>query len=157
VQEQTGHGSALAAQLAPLFTALVRAGGHSPAWRSLTSTQRLLLFELVDSGSLRLGPLAERVGATDPTTSRAVDGLVGAGLVVRRPDPADRRAVLHEATARGGIVAGERRAEVEAVLDQALAPFTPAERRRLVGLLARLNEELHADAPAQHPALLAAR
>lgn len=157
MQEPSGHGAALSGQLAPLFSALVRSGGNSPAWRTLTSTQRMLLFELVESGPLRLGPLAERVGATDPTTSRAVDGLVEAELVVRRPDPADRRAVLHEATARGGIVAGERRAEVEAVLERALAPFTSAERRRLIGLLARLNEELHAGMPVQHPALLAAR
>jgi DNA-binding MarR family transcriptional regulator len=157
VQGSPRHGAALARQLAPLFSALVRAGGDSPEWRTLTSTQRLLLFELVESGPLRLGPLAERVGATDPTTSRAVDGLVDAGLVVRRPDPADRRAVLHEATARGAIVTGERRAEVEAVLDGALASFTTAERRRLVGLLARLNEELDAGTPVQHPALLAAR
>ena len=157
MQGLSGGGAALVRQLAPLFSALVRADGNSPEWRTLTSTQRLLLFELVESGPLRLGPLAERVGATDPTTSRAVDGLVGAGLVVRRPDPADRRAVLHEATARGGIVTGERRAEVEAVLDRALASFTAAERRRLVGLLARLNEELHAGTPARHPALLAAR
>ena len=126
-------------------------------WRTLTSTQRLLLFELVEAGPLRLGPLAERAGATDPTTSRAVDGLVDAGLVVRRPDPADRRAVLHEATAHGGIVVGERRAEVEAALDRALAGFTPAERRRLVGLLARLNEQLGTGTPVRHPALLAGR
>ena len=157
MQGSSRGGAALSGQLAPLFSALVRAGGGSPDWRTLTSTQRLLLFELVESGPLRLGPLAERVGATDPTTSRAVDGLVDAGLVVRRADPADRRAVLHEATARGGIVTGERRAEVEAVLDRALASFTPAERRRLVGLLARLNEELHAGAPPRNPALLAAR
>jgi hypothetical protein len=65
--------------------------------------------------------------------------------------------VLHEATARGGILTGERRAEVEAVLDRALGALTPAERRRLVGLLARLNQELHAGAPTQHPALLVAR
>ena len=123
----------------------------------LTSTQRLLLFELVDAGPLRLGPLAERVGATDPTTSRAVDGLVDAGLVVRRPDPVDRRAVLHEVTARGRALSRARRAEVEAVLDKAVARFTPVERRRLVDLLARLNEELHDGRPVHHPVLLAAR
>jgi DNA-binding MarR family transcriptional regulator len=157
VQRSSGHGAALAEQLAPLFSALVRAGAGSPDWRTLTSTQRLLLFELVESGPLRLGPLAERVGATDPTTSRAVDGLVDARLVVRRSDPADRRAVLHEATARGAILTGERRAEVEAVLDRALAALTPTERARLVDLLAKLNEALNAGSPVHHPALLATR
>ncbi|MGE5275207.1 MAG: MarR family winged helix-turn-helix transcriptional regulator [Verrucomicrobiota bacterium] len=157
MQGSAGHGAALADQLAPLFSALVRAGTGSPKWRMLTSTQRLVLLELVDSGPLRLGPLAERAGATDPTTSRAVDGLVDAGLVARKADPVDRRAVLHEATTRGRAAAEARRREIETVLDEALAGFAPAERRRLVDLLARLNEALNAGASVHRPALLATR
>ena len=139
----------------PLFTALLRAGSAEADWRSLTSTQRLLVAELVDSGPLRLGALAERVGATDPTTSRAVDGLVAAGLVERRSDPGDRRAVLHEATALGRERVEARRGEVAAVLEEALSRFAPTERRRLVELLTKLNAELHG-AQAETPALRAA-
>ena len=139
----------------PLFAALLRAGSAEAGWRSLTSTQRLLVAELVDSGPLRLGALAERVGATDPTTSRAVDGLVAAGLVERRSDPGDRRAVLHEATPRGRARIEARRREVAAVLDEALSRFAPAERGRLAELLAKLNGELQGT-PAAVPALRAA-
>lgn len=155
MQAPPGAGASVAAELTPLFTSLVRAGSTEADWRSLTSTQRLLVGELVDAGPLRLGALADRVGATDPTTSRAVDGLVAAGLVVRQPDPADRRAVLHEATALGTARVEARRNEVAAVLDEALARFTSTDRRRLVELLAKLNQELHAiHTPA--PALRAA-
>jgi DNA-binding MarR family transcriptional regulator len=108
----------------------------------LTSTQRLILVELADSGPLRLGALAERAGATDPTTSRAVDGLVAAGLVERRADPADRRAVLHEATGRGHALARKRRREAAVALDRALDAFSQAERRQLLRLVAKLNSEL---------------
>ena len=157
MKSSSRHGAALAGQLAPLFSALVRARGDSPEWRALTSTQRLLLFELADSGPLRLGALAERAGATDPTTSRAVDGLVSAGLVARRADPADRRAVLHEATEQGMAAAKTRKDEIEAVLEQALSRFSPVERQHLVDLLVRLNQELSAGAPGHQAALLATR
>lgn len=140
-------GAGLVSQLAPLYSALVRSGGEHEEWRALTATQRLVVFELVEAGPLRLGALAERVGATDPTTSRAVDGLVSAGLVERRADPGDRRAVLHEVTPRGKARAEQRRKEVAAVLERALAGFLPAEAGRLVELLTKLNEELAAAGP----------
>jgi DNA-binding MarR family transcriptional regulator len=156
LQGSTADGAALAGELTPLFSALIRAGGSSPAWRGLTSTQRLILFELHDSGPLRLGALAERAGATDPTTSRAVDGLVAARLVERRRDPDDRRAVLHQATGRGRALADARRAEVVDVLDDALAGFRPAERASLLDLIAKLNAEL-SDPEPRPASLLASR
>jgi DNA-binding MarR family transcriptional regulator len=156
MQVYSVSGTDLEGQLTPLFSAILRAGSTTPEWRGLTSTQRLLVSELVSSGPLRLGALAERVGATDPTTSRAVDGLVAAGLVARRADPADRRAVLHEATPRGRRRVEARRAEVAAILDSALARFTSTERRQLVELLAKLNEQLRT-AKAPTPTELATR
>ena len=152
-------GAALVSQLTPLFAALVRAGSDHEDWRTLTSTQRLLLFELTEAGPLRLGALAERVGATDPTTSRAVDGLVSAGLVERHSDPDDRRAVLHEVTSRGKARADQRREEIAAVLERALGGFLPAESQRLVELLEKLNEELAVGGmpPFGSPGLLATR
>jgi DNA-binding MarR family transcriptional regulator len=154
LQGSPPNGAALAGELTPLFSALLRAGGTSAEWRGLTSTQRLILFELHDSGPLRLGALAERAGVTDPTTSRAVDGLVAAKLVVRRTDPDDRRAVLHEVTRRGRGLAEARRGEIVALLDRALDGFGSAERSKLVALLGKLNAELGAVdvRPARLPA-----
>jgi MarR family transcriptional regulator, organic hydroperoxide resistance regulator len=152
LQGSQADGAALAGELTLLFSALVRTGGDSPAWRTLTPTQRLLLVELCDSGPLRLHALAERAGATDPTTSRAVDGLVAAELVERRADPDDRRAVLHEATGRGRALVKTRRTEVAAFLDHGLAGFRPAERAQLLELLAKLNFEL--SQPESRPATL---
>ncbi len=148
MQPLASDGVALVAQLGPLFSTLTRIGERSP----LTSTQRLLLIELVDSGPQRLGALADAVGATDPTASRAVDGLVSAGLVERRPDPDDRRAVIHRATAKGKAWATRRRAEIAAALDDALGEFTPVEREQLLALITRLNAGLR---PADLPLLAA--
>src|SRR6266404_2034546 len=62
---------------------LARASGGPDEGPPMTSTQRLALFETAVGGPLRLSELAERMGITAPTASRAVDGLVELGLVER--------------------------------------------------------------------------
>jgi DNA-binding MarR family transcriptional regulator len=141
MQALSAEGATLLGELELLFSSLARTG-PGLVDGGLTTTQRLALIELVDSGPLRLGVLAERIGANDPTVSRAVDGLVDAGSVERRPDPYDRRAVLHLATTKGRAWVKRRRGEVTAALDEALARLTPADRARLVSLIGRLNSEL---------------
>jgi DNA-binding MarR family transcriptional regulator len=154
---QGTEGATLLGELQLLFSSLARTG-TGLVDGGLTTTQRLALIELVDSGPLRLGVLAERIGANDPTVSRAIDGLVAAGIVERRADPQDRRAVLHLATAKGRAWVKRRRTEVAAALDEALARLTPADRARLLRLVSRLNSELtDASRSLRYPALLASR
>ncbi len=155
----SGDGAALVSELELLFSSLARTG-TGLADGALTTTQRLALIELVDSGPLRLGALAERIDATDPTVSRAVDGLVEAGIVERQADPHDRRAVLHLATAQGQAWVGRRRGEVATALDQALEHLTPADRARLFDLVSSLNDQLRSESTRRSfrfPALLASR
>ena len=153
----SGDGAALVGELELLFSSLARTGGGL-ADGALTTTQRLALLGLVDGGPMRLGALAERIGANDPTVSRAVDGLVHAGIVERQADPADRRAVLHVATATGRAWVKRRRREVAAALDEALARLTPADRAHLLSLIGRLNSELTGSTRSlRYPALLASR
>jgi DNA-binding MarR family transcriptional regulator len=142
MQTTQADGLALAAQLEPFSAKLIRTANLAADDVPITTTQKLLLVVLVDSGPLRLGALAERVGITDPTTSRAVDGLVAADLVRREPDPDDRRAVLHFATARAKKWLERRRAVVAAALDEALSHLTEEERRTFLELITKLNEEL---------------
>jgi DNA-binding MarR family transcriptional regulator len=127
---------ALADHLGALFGLLLRVGKHDDV--SLTATQRSVLSELFAGGQLRVGALAELIGAADPTVSRAVDGLVAAGLVHRQPDPDDRRAVLVAATAAGRDRTERRRRATARELDRALASLTDEDRRRLLALVERL-------------------
>jgi DNA-binding MarR family transcriptional regulator len=76
----------------------------------LTATQRLALFETTMVGPIRLTLLAGRMDTTAATVSRAVDALERYGLVTRKPDPADGRAVLLTATAKGVRWTQDRRA-----------------------------------------------
>jgi len=142
-------------ELELLFSLLARTGtgGDGPA---LTSTQRVVLIELVSAGPLRLGALAARIGASDPTVSRAVDGMVAGGIVERRPDPDDRRAVLLVATAGGRAWVERRRKEAAAALAAALEGMPADERAEIVRLVAALNDRLRDSGAERSAALLAA-
>jgi len=106
----------------------------------MTSTQRLALFETAIGGPLRLSELAERMGITAPTASRAVDGLVDLALLERLPDPADRRAVRIDVTKSGRARVEERLALAAAALEPAAATLSAQDRARLASLLTRLAD-----------------
>lgn len=85
------------------------------------------LSVLVFAGPLRLTELARIEQVKPPTMTKVVAGLEAAGLVRRRHDAADARAVRLEATARGTRLLLEgRRRRVER-LASALRPLTAAE------------------------------
>jgi len=147
-------------ELELLFSLLARTDRGVSDGPALTSTQRVVLIELVSSGPLRLGALAERIGASDPTVSRAVDGLVTIGIVERQADPGDRRAVLHLATAEGRDWVERRRGEVAGALKQALRGLAAADRKQLLQLIGALNLQLGSAAGSPRPrnaSLLASR
>lgn len=72
---------------------LAEAGGTVPTWLILNALRE-------DEWRTQLD-LAHAVGIEGPTLTRHVDGLEAAGLVARRRDPNDRRAVQVELTKAG--------------------------------------------------------
>jgi DNA-binding MarR family transcriptional regulator len=150
--------TALVDRLEQLFSLLARTDAGAHAGPALTSTQRVVLIELVSAGPLRLGTLAARIGASDPTVSRAVAGMVSAGMVERSADPDDRRAVRLAATAEGRNWVERRRGEVAAALADALERMPAEGETQLVSLLGALNDELRAGGTEpRSAALLASR
>jgi DNA-binding MarR family transcriptional regulator len=121
---------------------LARVTGGPEDGPAMTSTQRLALFETATAGPLRLTELAERMGTTAPTASRAVEGLVELGLVERLPDSEDRRAVRIDVTEPGRARFDERMARAAAAIEPAVATLSAVDRDRLASLLARLTNEL---------------
>jgi DNA-binding MarR family transcriptional regulator len=139
---KTDPGERILEELSRLIRQLTRISGGPDEARAMTATQRLALFELVDSGPLRLNDLAQRMGTSAPTASRAVDALDDLGLVERHPDPTDRRAITIELTADGRRSVEERKARVYAAFRPAAAALSPADREQLAELLARLSAKL---------------
>ena len=67
----------------------------------LTGPQLWALWELGRSGPCALKDLAERMKLDSSTVVGVVDRLVAKGLVVRSPDPGDRRRISLTPTAKG--------------------------------------------------------
>ncbi|MFF5972809.1 MarR family winged helix-turn-helix transcriptional regulator [Streptomyces sp. NPDC012769] len=138
-----------AARGGPLSFALSRvarlhriAAGRRLRELGLYPGQEFLMMALWDCGPVRQSALIQSLGLDPSTVTKMLQRLEQCGHVRRRPDPADRRAVLVEATEEGEAL----RARVEEVWsgleEDSLAGLGPAERGDLVRLLARLEENL---------------
>ena len=91
------------------------------------------LSVLVFAGPMRLTQLARIEQVKPPTMTKVIAGLEAAGLVKRRADVEDARAVRLEATPRGTKLLQEGRRRRVKRLTAALESLTPEE----VGVLAR--------------------
>ncbi|MGA3354609.1 MAG: MarR family transcriptional regulator [Acidimicrobiales bacterium] len=116
----------------------------------LTIAQFSALATVVRNGPLGIGHLAEIEGLPSPAATRLADKLEEAGLVARRPNPADRRGVQLEATPKGTELL-ERRARIgNAWLAGHVSALGKADRlalERAVTLLASFATECSGEAP----------
>lgn len=99
-----------------------------------------------EGGGMRLKELAEQLRIAPRSATEVVDQLQGKGLVVRGPDPSDRRATLISLTAEGTAMRDGVRRDRAREADEyfaALSAGDRAELARILGLLAK-------DAPARH-------
>ena len=108
----------------------------------LTFTQMKVLMTLAGSGDSAPGlkPVAEGLGLSLPSVSRAVDGLVKRDLVARTEDPSDRRQRLLTVTAEGERLAGRIMAARLEGLGRFAASLTDDERGHLDAALELLLE-----------------
>jgi MarR family transcriptional regulator for hemolysin len=114
--------------------ALAEAGGSLPVWLILTSlrgeewrTQR---------------DLARSLGIEGPTLTRHLDGMERAGLVVRRRDGDDRRAVRVELTDAGRELHNRLRENVIGFDERLRAGLSTEEIDRARAFLARLEQNV---------------
>jgi MarR family transcriptional regulator for hemolysin len=80
-----------------------------------------------------------------------IDALQGAGLVERRPDPADRRVRRIALTPRGAATLAELETKVRAAEDAVFEGVPTGLRRMFVDNAARLAVSLHNEHPALDP------
>jgi DNA-binding MarR family transcriptional regulator len=105
----------------------------------VTPSQARALGVLTRHGPLRLGALSEHLHIAPRSATEVVDDLAGAGLVERRPDPADRRATLVALTGRGEEVVAAIRAARAAEADDFFARLDDADRAALARILEKLR------------------
>ena len=86
--------------------------------------------------------LARSLGIEGPTLTRHLDGMERAGLVERRRDPNDRRAVQVEITDAGAALHNRLRAHVIAFDERLRAGLTQDELEQLRAVLAKLQHNV---------------
>lgn len=94
-----------------------------------------------DSG-VRVSVLAERLGIAARSATEVADALESQGLIERRPDPGDRRAVLLELTDRGRDTVSRVREQRRAAGDAAVSALSVEDRAELRRLLTILLESV---------------
>lgn len=102
-----------------------------------------VLEQLSIEDGLRLTDIAKRSGVTPQSTGELVDQLEQIGLVVRRPDPGDRRAKRLHLTARGrrqARVAMETVWEQERDIEKLLGSRRYADLRRSLAKIVEVGE-----------------
>ncbi|MFD7733302.1 MarR family winged helix-turn-helix transcriptional regulator [Kitasatospora phosalacinea] len=116
------------------------ATAQTPALRAhgLSLWGYTVLMAVVDAPTRSQLALAQAVSVDKSKLVLVIDELEAAELVRRRPDPADRRARIVEATDTGRRVLDAARADVLAIEDHLLADLEPGAQRSLRTLLAGL-------------------
>ncbi|HEX7992659.1 MAG TPA: MarR family winged helix-turn-helix transcriptional regulator [Streptosporangiaceae bacterium] len=107
------------------------------------SPRHVAALEQIRGGPLSVGELASRLGLTLPTVSGVLADLDRAGLIERRPDPADRRRTIVQIMADQATLIGQWLDGAAQPLARVLAKLTPGEQEAFLKAMDLLETELH--------------
>lgn len=107
----------------------------SPALDLVSLPHFRVLVVLTSSGPLRMGSLAERMGANASTFSRSIDRMVSGGWVERSPSPDSRREILISPTTAGRKLVNEVTIRRKNTISDILSRMTPEDQHSVVSAL----------------------
>jgi DNA-binding MarR family transcriptional regulator len=106
----------------------------------LSPSQQSALAVIANYGPLTLGALAEHERVAPPSITKVVTKLESDGLVIRTPDPGDRRVCRVAMSPQGATLLEESRRRKTAWLAARISELDPDRRRRLADALDVLDE-----------------
>jgi DNA-binding MarR family transcriptional regulator len=106
----------------------------------ITPAHLRALRVLTRHGTMRLSELSDRLQIAPRSATAVVDALEDSDLVRRRPDPADRRAILVEVTDHGAGILAEIRATGGTEAGRVFGRLSPADRAELARILGTLRD-----------------
>lgn len=123
----------------------VAARGRSLVAEALAAEGLKLAHHAVLAATAEYGPVAQadlgrRLGIDPKDLVGLLNHLEGAGLVLRAPNPADRRKNAITLTPAGTATLTRCASLAETANAEFLSPLTPAERSTLMALLTRVHE-----------------
>lgn len=133
--------SGLLVRLLNISQRLGRYAAHATGERTSPATWRALSV-LQEKGPLRLGVLADHCRVRQPTMTTIVEALIRHGHVLRRPDPDDGRAQLHELTVSGEAALEDWRSRVGTALEPLFDDLSEEERILLADAVQLLDTRL---------------
>jgi DNA-binding MarR family transcriptional regulator len=115
-----------------------------PGLRELSIPRARLLAVVSDAGEtpVRMGELSSALGVTARNVTTIVDALEDEGLLARKDDPTDRRAILLELTEMGRAHVEHVHALQRELAERLFSPLTPGECHTFHSLLARVARHL---------------
>jgi DNA-binding MarR family transcriptional regulator len=139
--------SALCLRLMQLFPRVIRGMRRWQDRAALApaplSPRHVAALEQIRGGPLTVGELASRLGLTLPTVSGVLADLDRAGLVERRPDPADRRRTIVQVNPSQATLIGHWLDGAAKPLARVLDQLTPSEQEAFLKAMDLLETELH--------------
>jgi DNA-binding MarR family transcriptional regulator len=106
----------------------------------ITPAHLRALRVLMRHGVMRLSELSDHLHIAARSATEVVDALETRGLVERRPDPDDRRAILVELTEHGTSVLDAIRAARGTEAERAFGRLSPTDRAQLTRILRKLRD-----------------
>ncbi|MEV6282809.1 MarR family transcriptional regulator [Kribbella sp. NPDC051770] len=106
----------------------------------LTMWEYSVLTHLAKQPTETQQALAAAIGYDKSRLIPLLDGLAGQGLLVREPDPANRRAHAVRLTPDGLARLEAARADIRAMEEELLSVLSAAEQRHLLAVLPRLAD-----------------
>jgi len=113
----------------------------SAAVGMLLADNEALLHLAHSEGPLRMSDIAERLVLSRGGTTKVIDRLEAIGLVERKPDPSDRRAMTVTITDAGTAKLDESRGVVDAAIEELWAAHITDEQAAVV--LEAMDSVLH--------------
>lgn len=135
---EDGERRDLPALLVPLMRALMAAEGPVLAKYDLSMWAYAVLTGLDGRPARTQAALAEAIGADKTRIIGVLDELQARGLILREPDPADRRARVLSLTDEGRRIFHELRTVIQAGENELLARLPAADRRGFLRGLTQL-------------------
>jgi len=126
-------------ELLPLIMGSLHCELRRDSVNTLTMAQFRTLSFLGHHGTASVSKIADFLELGLPATSKIIDGLVTAGAITRRGDPADRRRVLLEINEKGRNQLLATRAITHNHLANMLAPLAEIDRAKLLEALRALR------------------
>ena len=139
--------SAVCLRLVQLFPRVIRGMRRwqdraAPPAPAPLSPRHVAALEQIRGGPVTVGELASRLGLTLPTVSGVLADLDRAGLVERRPDPADRRRTIVQIVPGQATLIGQWLDGAARPLARVLDKLTPGEQEAFLKAMDLLETEL---------------